>query len=76
MAKVSWNPKATSGSHNESPVVWGCHVLMREDGSFETEFKGETGFQMMKAAVDTLHAINRLRAEPACNFGVDQGDRA
>jgi hypothetical protein len=44
---------------------------MREDGSFETEFKGETGFQMMKAAIDTLHAINRLRAEPACNFGAE-----
>jgi len=73
MAKVSWNPAATSNRQSESPVVWGCHVFMREDGSFETEFKGETGSQMMKAAIDTLHTINRLRAEPACNFGNEPG---
>lgn len=29
-------------------------MFMREDGTFETDFKGETGFQMMKAIMDAL----------------------
>jgi hypothetical protein len=44
-------------------------VLMREDGTLETDFKGETGFQMMKAAMEALHTIDRLRREPAYDFG-------
>jgi hypothetical protein len=42
---------------------------MRADGSFETQFEGETGFQMMKAAMEALHMIDRLRREPAHDFG-------
>lgn len=43
---------------------------MREDGSFSSEFKGETGNMMMSAAIDALHKIRRLRDEPACAFGL------
>ena len=52
MAKISWNPKSRAKGQKPSPIAWGCYVYMREDGSFETEFKGETGFLMMKAAVE------------------------
>jgi hypothetical protein len=69
MAKISWNPKSRAKGQKPSPIAWGCYVYMREDGSFETEFKGETGFLMMKAAVDVLHTIDRLRREPAYDFG-------
>lgn len=68
MAKISWNPKSRAKGQKPSPIAWGCYVYMREDGSFETEFKGETGFLMMKAAVDVLHTIDRLRREPAYDF--------
>jgi hypothetical protein len=50
---------------------------MREDGTLEVHVKGQTGHQMMKAAMDELRAIERLRQEPAYNFGrVRHGDRA
>jgi len=75
MARITWNPKNSASNKNPSPIAWSCLVFMREDGSFETDFKGETGFQMMKAAMDTLHAIDRLRREPAYDFGRDQGHR-
>jgi hypothetical protein len=42
---------------------------MREDGPFEPQFKGETGFMMMKGAMDVLHTIDRLRSEPAYDWG-------
>ena len=44
MAKISWNPKGKTKGQPLSPIAWGCYIYMREDGSFETEFKGETGF--------------------------------
>jgi hypothetical protein len=72
MAKIKWNPKDVANNEVSSPVVWACHILMREDGSFETEFKGETGFQMLRAAFDALRAIDRLRSEPPCNFGAER----
>jgi hypothetical protein len=75
MAKITWNPKGSAKSKNSSPIAWSCHVFMREDGTFETDFKGETGFQMMKAAMETLHTIDRLRREPAYDFGAGQGHR-
>lgn len=70
MAKISWNPKVAVKGKKPSQIVWGCFVYMREDGSFETEFKGETGHMMMSAAIDVLHKIRRLREEPACTFGL------
>ena len=69
MAKIMWNPKGSANSKNPPPIAWSCHVLMREDGTLETDFKGETGFQMMKAAMETLRAIDRLRRERAYDFG-------
>ncbi|BDU22932.1 hypothetical protein DYGSA30_43890 [Dyella sp. GSA-30] len=42
---------------------------MREDGTLETYFEGQTGLQMMGAAINELHAIERLRREPAYDFG-------
>ena len=69
MAKISWNPKGTTKGQPLSPIAWGCCIYMREDGSFETEFKGETGFMMMKGAMDALHAIERVRSEPASDWG-------
>jgi hypothetical protein len=41
MAKISWNPKGRAKGHKPSPIAWGCYVYMREDGGFETEFKGK-----------------------------------
>ena len=73
MAKITWNPKGTANSKNPSPIAWSCLVFMREDGTFETDFKGETGFQMMKAAMETLRTIDRLRRERAYDFGRDRG---
>ena len=72
MAKISWNPKARVKGQKPSPIAWSCHVYMREDGSFETEFKGETGFLMMKAAVDVLHTIDRLRRGLPMTLSVSQ----
>ena len=69
MAKISWNPKGTVRGKAPSPIAWGCYVYMREDGSFATEFKGETGFQMMTAAMDALRSIDRVRREPAYDWG-------
>ncbi|MBB5356851.1 hypothetical protein HDE76_000033 [Rhodanobacter sp. ANJX3] len=69
MARVTWNPKGSTNSKNLSPIAWSCLVSMREDGTFETDFKGETGFQMMKAAMETLRAIDRVRRESAYDFG-------
>lgn len=69
MARITWNPKGSANRKNPSPIVWSCLVFMREGGTFETDFKGETDLQMMKAAMDTLHAIHRLRQEPAYDFG-------
>jgi len=69
MAKIMWNPKGSANSKNPPPIAWSCHVLMREDGTLETDFKGEAGFQMMKAAMETLRAIDRLRRERAYDFG-------
>ncbi len=69
MARVTWNPKDSARSENPSPIPWSCHGLMRENGTFETNFKGETGFQMMKAAMETLRTIDRLRRERAYDFG-------
>lgn len=68
MPKIKWN----SPEHPElgaSPVVWSCSIAMRADGSMETDFRGETGLQMFKAAMETLQMIDRLRAEPAYSFG-------
>jgi hypothetical protein len=76
MARITWNPKGLAKSKTQSPIAWSCHVFMREDGTFETDFQGETGFQMMKAAMDTLHAINLLRREPAYDFGREQNSNA
>jgi len=73
MAKITWNPKGSANSKNPSPIAWSCLVFMREDGTFETDFKGETGFQMMKAAMETLRTIDRLRRERAYDFGRDRG---
>ena len=72
MARITWNPKSSAKGTKPSPIAWGCLVFMREDGTFETDFKGETGFQMMKAAMETLHAIDRLRREQAYDFGAGQ----
>lgn len=52
-----------------SPIVWSASIAMRADGTLEVHVKGETGHQMMKAAMDELRAIERLRKEPAYNFG-------
>jgi len=70
MAKIAWNPKGSVKGKDPSPIAWGCNVFMRQDGTLEMEVIGETGQQMMKAAMDALHAIHRLRQEPAYNFGV------
>lgn len=70
MAKISWNPRGGS----EAPVVWGCTVLMREDGSFETDSKGETGHLMLKAAIEALRRLDTLRREPAYDFGRGASD--
>lgn len=70
MAKISWNPKDAVKGQPLSPIAWGCYIYMREDGSFSSEFKGETGNMMMSAAIDALHKIRRLREEPACTFGL------
>ncbi|APG03292.1 hypothetical protein BJI69_04795 [Luteibacter rhizovicinus DSM 16549] len=52
-----------------SPIVWSASIAMRADGTLEVHVKGETGHQMMKAAMDELRAIERLRKEPAYTFG-------
>lgn len=72
VAKISWNPRG--GSASEAPVAWGCTLFMREDGTFETDFKGETGFLMMKAAMDALQRLDNMRREPAYNFGRESAD--
>lgn len=69
MAKITWNPKGPADGKNQSPMVWGCHLFLREDGTFEMDFKGETGFQMAMAAMDALHRIDRVRREQAYDFG-------
>jgi hypothetical protein len=76
MATITSNPKNSASNRSLSPIAWSCLVFMREDGSFETDFKGETGFQMMRAAMETLHAMDRLRNEPAFNFGREQNSNA
>ncbi len=68
MAKITWNPKTSTQS--KSPIAWGCSIFMRQDGTLEMNIKGQTGQQMMKAAMDELHAIHRLRQEPAYGFGM------
>jgi len=73
MAKITWNPKGSAENKTQSPIAWSCHVLMREDGTLETDFKGETGYQMMKAAMEALYTIDRLRREPAYDFGRKPG---
>ena len=69
MAKVTWNPKSSGRVKNPSPIAWGCSIFMRHDGTLEMEVTGQTGQQRMKAAMNELHAIHRLRQEPAYNFG-------
>jgi hypothetical protein len=64
MARVKWNPEKKSPDKEPLPVVWGCELFMRANGTFETFFKGQTGFEMMKAAVEALHAIEQLRRSP------------
>lgn len=70
MAKISWNPKPTIKGQPLSPIAWGCYIYMRENGSFSSEFKGETGHMMMMAAIDVLHKIRNLRQELPCTFGL------
>jgi hypothetical protein len=72
MARIKWNPKGSTKGENPSPIAWGCSIFMRQDGTLEMEVTGQTGQQMMKAAMGELHAIHRLRQEPAYNFGVEQ----
>jgi hypothetical protein len=70
MAKISWNPKGRPKGQPPAPVAWSCYIYMREDGSFSSEFKGETGHMMMMAAIDVLHKIRSLRQELPCTFGL------
>lgn len=56
-----------------SPIAWSSSIAMRADGTLEVHVKGQTGHQMMKAAMEELRAIERLRKEPAYNFGRLQG---
>lgn len=74
MAKISWNPKSRVKGQPLSPIAWGCYIYIRDDGSFETEFKGETGLMMMSAAIDVLHKIKRLREELPYDFGAPSDD--
>lgn len=74
MAKISWNPKKRVKGQPLAPIAWGCYVYLREDGTFESEFKGATGFMMMSAAIDALHKIRDLRAELPYNFGAPPDD--
>jgi len=39
-----------------------------EDCTFETDFKGETDFQMMKAGMEMLRTIYHLRREPVTDL--------
>lgn len=68
MATITYRPKNHIKGAEEAPEVWGCHVAMREDGSFEISVKGETGLHMLSAAMDALRRIERLRAEPGFEF--------
>lgn len=68
MATITYRPKNHIEGAEEAPEVWGCHVAMREDGSFEITVKGETGLHMLSAAMDALRRIERLRAEPRFEF--------
>ena len=68
MATITFRPKNHVEGSEEAPEVWGCHVVLREDGTFEVGVKGETGLHMLSAAVDALRRIDRLRAEPKFEF--------
>jgi hypothetical protein len=68
MATITYRPKDHVEGSEEAPEVWGCHVALKEDGSFEVSIKGETGLHMLTAAIDALRHIDRLRAEPRFEF--------
>jgi hypothetical protein len=68
MAKIVLRPRNWAKCSKETPEVWECNVLMREDGTFEMSVKGETGLEMLTACLDALRRIDRLRAETSFDF--------
>ena len=68
-------PRKENFGRKAVPVCLGMRGV-HEGGRhvFETFFKGQTGFEMMKAAVEALRNIERLRMEPAYDFGANKGD--
>jgi hypothetical protein len=68
MATITYRPKDHVDGSEEAPEVWGCHVVLKEDGSFEVSVKGETGLHMLSAAIEALRRIDRLRVEPKFEF--------
>lgn len=71
MATITLRPKGYIEGSEEAMEVWGCHVALREDGTFEISVKGETGLHMLSAALDALRRIDRLRTEPKFEFRHD-----
>lgn len=65
MATIIMRPRDHVATPEEAPEAWSCRVAYRTDGTFEMEVKGETGLQMLTAALDALRRVDRLRAEPA-----------
>lgn len=68
MATITIRPRNYVKRSKETPEVWGCHVFMREDGSFEMSVKGETGLEMLRASLEALRRIDRLREEPRFEY--------
>lgn len=68
MATITFRPRDYIKRSKETPEVWGCHVFMREDGTFEMSVKGETGLAMLSAALDALRRIDKLRSEPRLEY--------
>lgn len=68
MATITFRPRGYIERSEATPEVWGCHVFMREDGTFEMSVKGETGLEILAAAFEALRRIDKLRRERPFEF--------
>lgn len=70
MATITYRPKNHIEGAEEAPEVWGCHVAMREDGSFEINVKGKLDFTCCQLRWTRFGALKGCELNPGLNSGM------